>query len=38
MPARGQDAGFDSRESWDALMELEFDLYFESESLRQAGG
>jgi hypothetical protein len=36
--APGEDASFDSRESWDALMELEFDAYFESECLRQAGG
>jgi hypothetical protein len=37
-PARGTDADVGSKELWDALMELEFDVYFESESLRQAGG
>jgi len=34
----GRNAALDSGESWDALMELEFDAYFESENLRQAGG
>jgi hypothetical protein len=31
----GSGAGADP---WDALMELEFDVYFESQNLRQAGG
>lgn len=37
-PVRGADADAGSTELWDALMELEFDVYFESENLRQAGG
>ena len=37
-PARGADAEVDSQERWDALTELEFDVYFESEALRQGGG
>jgi anti-sigma-K factor RskA len=37
-PGHGSGAALDSKEPWDALMELEFDVYFESESLRQAGG
>ncbi len=37
-PVRGAAADAGSSELWDALMELEFDVYFESENLRQAGG
>jgi hypothetical protein len=39
-PAAGQEPALDAdrAESWDGLMELEFDLYFASEYLQQAGG
>jgi hypothetical protein len=37
---QGQASGnsAEAPDRWDALMELEFDVYFESQNLRQTGG